>query len=137
MRRLMTGALSLLAVALLLGMGSIGVAPEGTIPKTEENIRAQLVDRAGVATELSRFSMDGKVFLDGRRGSGQMSVFFRDLKEVDFGPTSGDDTPSDLLLKSGKRIQLKVDRRAMFYGDTGAGTYRITAGNVSRIVFIK
>jgi hypothetical protein len=50
---------------------------------------------------------------------------------------SGNDTLADLLLKSGKRVQLKVNKSAIFYGDTGSGTYRISAGDVSRIVFHK
>ena len=137
MRKPMTVALVLLTAALLMGMANIGGTPEGTIPKTEENIRVHLVDRAGVSTDLTRFSMDGNVFLTGRRGEGQMSVFFRDLNEVSFGPVSGSDAPADLLLKSGKRIQLKVNKSDIFYGDTGSGTYHISAGNVSRIVFHK
>jgi len=137
MRNLLTVSLALLTAALLMGMGSIGGTPEGTIPKTEENIRAQLVDRSGLSNDLTRFSMDGKVFLKGRRGEGQMSVFFRDLKEVSFGPASGNDATADLLLTSGKRIQLKVHKRDIFYGDTGSGTYHISAGDVGRIVFPK
>lgn len=137
MRNLLTVALILLTAALLTGMGNLGGTPEGTVPKTDENIRAQLVDRAGVSTELSRFSMGGNVVFEGRRGEGTMSLFFRDLKEVSFGPVSGSDVPADLLLKSGKQIQLKVSKSAIFYGDTGSGSYRIAAGDVTRIVFHK
>lgn len=135
MRSALTAVLALLAAALLTGMGSLGGTPEGTVPKTDENIRAQIVDRSGVSTELSRFSMDGNVFLDGRRGEGKMSVFFHDLKEVGFGAVSGNDAPAELSLKSGSRVQLKVSKSAVFYGDTGSGAYRISAGDVSRIVF--
>jgi len=135
MRNLLTAILVLLTAVLLMGMGSVGGTKEGTIPKTEENIRAQLVDRSGVSSELTRFSMDGNVFLNGRLGEGQMNVFFRELKEVSFGQVSGNDAPAELLLKSGKQIKLNVNKSAVFYGDTGSGTYRISAGNVSRIEF--
>ena len=137
MRALLTVTLALLTAALLTGMGNIGGYPEGTIPKTDENIRAHLVDRSGASTELTRFSMDGKVFVKGRLGDGQMSVFFRDLNEVTFGPASGKDVSADLSLKSGKRLQLKVNKSDIFYGDTGSGVYQISAGDVSRIVFQK
>lgn len=137
MRNLLKVALVLLTAALLLGMGNVGGTPEGTVPKTNENIRAKLVDRSGVSNELTRFSMDGNIFLNGRRGEGQLSVFFRDLMEVSFGPVSGNDTPADLLLKSGKQVQMKVNKSAVFYGDTGSGAYHISAGDVSRIVFQK
>ena len=137
MRNLLTVALALLTATLLMGMGSVGGTKEGTIPRTNENIQAQLVDRSGVSSELTRFSMDGNVFLNGRRGEGEMSVLFRDLNEVSFGPVSGNYVAANLLLKSGKHVQLKVNKSAIFYGDTGSGTYRISAGDVSRIEFHK
>ena len=137
MRGILTTVLALLTITLLTGMGNMGGSPEGTVPKTDENIRAQVVDRSGVSTELSRFSMGGNVFVEGRRGEGQMSVFFRDLAEVSFGPVSGNDASAELLLKSGNRLQLKVNKNALFYGDAGSGAFRIEAGAVNRIVFHK
>ena len=137
MRGLLAPVLILLAAVMLTGMGNLGGTPEGTIPKVDENVKAKIVDRAGVSTELSSFSMDGKVFLEGRRGEGKMSVFFRDLKEVSFGPVSGDDVAADLLLQSGSRQQLKVLKSTLFYGNTGVGAYHISAGDISRIIFTK
>jgi hypothetical protein len=138
MRGALTVVLVLLAATMLLGMGNLGGAPAGTVPKTEENIKAQIVDRSGVTTELSRFSLAGEVFLEGRRGDGLMSVFFRDLKEINFGPVSGNDAPADLLLKSGSHLKLNVSKSAFFYGDlAGYGAFRISAGDISRIVFPK
>lgn len=136
MRSLTVILLALLTVVLLTGMGDLGGVPAGTIPKTEENIKAQIVDRSGVMTEVQGFSMDGQVFLDGRRGDGQMSVFFRDLQEISFGKVRGEEVPVELLLKTGSRLQLDVRKRILFYGDTGFGAYRIPARDVSRIVFV-
>ena len=101
--RALTAVMVMLTAAMLTGMGGLGGTPEGTVPKTEESIKAQLIDRSGVSTELSRFSRDGKVSLEGRRGEGAVSVSFHDLKEISFGPVSGDQAPADLLLKSGNR----------------------------------
>lgn len=133
MRNLMTAALVLVTTAVLMGMGSLGGAPEGEVPKTDENIKVQLTDRSGMKLELSRFSMNGKVFLEGKRGAGDMSVFFHDLKEIDLGPVSGDTVPANLLLKSGHRLQLNIRKSAVFHGDTGEGAYQISAPDVSRI----
>ncbi len=135
MRGALTAVLVLLTAAVLTGMGSLGGTPEGSVPKVDENVKARIVDRLGVTTEVSSFSMDGKVFLEGRRGEGKMNVPFHDLKEVGFGQVSGDDVAADLLLKSGGRHQLKVNKSTVFYGDTGYGAYHITAGDISRIVF--
>ncbi len=136
MRRLLLIVLALLAAVMLTGMGDLGGVPAGTVPKMEEDIKAQIVDRSGVSTELRNFSMDGQTFLDGRRGDGQMNIFFRELREISFGKVSGEEVPVDLLLKSGSRLQLKVRKRSIFYGDTGYGAYRIPARDVSRIVFV-
>lgn len=134
MRSIVTTMLVLLTASVLMGMGNLGGTPEGQVPKTDENIKVQLIDRSGVSTELTKFSINGKVFLEGKRGEGEMSVFFHDLKEVSFNPVSGDTVPAELLLKSGSRIQLKIPKGAVFHGDTGVGAYRISAHDVSRIV---
>ncbi|QXE92403.1 hypothetical protein [Geomonas subterranea] len=133
MRKLMTAALVLLTAAVLMGMGNLGGAPEGEVPKTDENIKVQLTDRSGMKVELTRFSMNGKVFVEGKRGAGEMSVFFHDLKEISFGLVSGDMVPADLLLKSGRRLQLNLRRSAVFHGDTGDGAYQISAPEISGI----
>jgi hypothetical protein len=66
-----------------------------------------------------------------------MDIFFRDLREVAFGQVSGDEVPVELLLKSGSRLQLKMRKRAVFYGNTGYGAYRITARDVNRIIVVE
>jgi hypothetical protein len=137
MRSLLKLILAFSSVPLLMGMGGLGGVPEGTVPKTDENIKVRISDRSGVTTDLNEFSMDGNVFLEGRRGDGKMNVFFRDLQEVAFGQVSGDEVPAELLLKSGSRIQLEVRKRVVFYGSTGYGAYRITARDVSRIVIVE
>lgn len=134
MRGIVTAVLVLLTAAMLMGMGNLGGTPEGKVPETSENIKVQLVDRSGISNELTGFSMNGKIFLEGKKGEGEMSVFFRDLKEVGFGPVSGDTVAADLLLRSGGRVQLKVPKGAVFHGNTGVGAYRISAHDVSRIV---
>lgn len=137
MRSMLMTALVLSAAALLMGMGGLGGVSEGTVPKTDENIKVRISDRSGVTTELNEFSMDGNVFLDGRLGDGKMTVFFRDLREVTFGQVSGDEVPVELLLKSGSPLQLKVRKRAVFYGSMAYGAYRIPARDVNRIVIVE
>ncbi len=64
-----------------------------------------------------------------------MSVKFHDLKEITFGSAGAKEVPADLLLKTGSRVQLKVNKSAVFNGDPGTGAFRIQAGNVGKIVF--
>jgi hypothetical protein len=137
MRGIVTTGLVLLTAAILMGMGNMGGTPEGSVPNTSENIKVQLVDRKGVAVELSRFSMDGKIYLEGNLGEGTMSVNFGDLKEVSFGPVTGDSVPADLLLSSDRHLQLKVHKVTVFYGVTENGAYRISVQNTDRIIVRK
>lgn len=135
MRGLVTGFLVLVASLLLTGMGGFGGTPAGTVPQTEEDIRAVVFDRSGVSTELTRFSLDGNVFIEGGRGSGKVSVFFRELKSLRFGEAGTNEVDAELLLKSGESLQLKVRKRAVFYGATPYGAYHIAAYDVDRIEF--
>lgn len=135
MRGALTVVLAILAGCLLMGMGSLGGTPEGEIPKPDKNFRVMLVDTSGVPSELTRFSMDGNLFVKGKRGEGEVTVPFGNIREVHFGQVSDSDVPADLVQTSGARIQLRVNKSATFFGDTGYGTYRIPAGNVSRIQF--
>ena len=137
MRGVWRVVLAIMTASLLTGMGNLGGTPEGTVPKTEENFKARVVDRSGVTTEVEHLSLDGKVFLEGGRGEGKITIRFRDLKEVGFGAVQGNEVAADLLFKSGEHQQLKVPKNALFYGDAGYGVFRIAAGDVSRIVFLK
>jgi hypothetical protein len=127
--------LIVLVAALLMGMGGLGGEPEGTVPETDENIQARVLDRSGVMTELTRFSMDGKVFLTGQRGSGEITVFFKNILELDFNKVVGEHIPAKLQLQSGEVLDLEVKKRAVFYGDTGYGAFQIRARDVKKIEF--
>lgn len=127
--------LIVLVAVLLMGMGGLGGEPEGKVPETDENIKARVFDRSGVMTELTQFSMDGKVFLTGKRGNGEITVFFKDIRRLEFDQVIGENVPAKLLLDSGETLGLEVKKRAVFYGSTGYGVFHIRARDVKRIEF--
>lgn len=133
MKRWLTIAATLLLATLLCGMGSLGGGPEGAVPKTEENIKVRLTDRQGVATELTSFSLEGKTVLEGKVGSGLMTVFFRNIDRAEFGNKEGEELPVKLFLKSGETLELSVRKRRIFYGSTGYGALQIRARDISKI----
>jgi hypothetical protein len=136
--RTIFAAMGIVLVGLVLcGMGGLGSGPEGTVPETKENIRVRLTDRAGVSTELTQFSMGGEVFLTGRRGDGEITVFFKHLDRVDFDQVVGQDVPADLVLDSKEKIHLLVRKRTLFYGNTGYGAFRIQARDIKTIEFLE
>ncbi len=135
MRNVIVTFMLLLLATVLTGMGMTGGGPGGTVPDVKEEIHARLVDRTGTSIELDRFSVDGEVFIEGERGSGTMSVFFNRLKAIRFGEISGEKVLTTVELKDGSSIDLKVSKRAVFYGDTGFGAYSIRAREVKEIRF--
>lgn len=135
MKGLAISMMIVLTALLLSGMGELGGGPEGTVPETSENIKARVFDRSGTMAELTRFSMDGKVFLAGKIGDGEVTVFFKDIREVDFNQVTGEYIRAILKLASGKSLDLRISKRAVFYGSTGFGAYNIRARDVKRIEF--
>lgn len=126
----------LVGTVALMGMGSLGGQPQGTAPKTEVNIHAQIVDRSGVTTEVAQFSMEGKVYLEGARGDGQMTVLFKKLQGIAFGKVEGQIVPAELKFKNGENLKLKLRKSSVFYGSTRYGTFQIRAGNIQKIEFL-
>jgi hypothetical protein len=132
------GWLSLLItiVALIsMGMGGLGGNPEGAVPKTDVNIQAELKDHGGTVTPLSQFSMDGKTFLDARRGQGRLTIPFLQIESISFGEIKGYEVKVVAKLKSGEVVSLSIRSGAQFYGSTGFGAFRIKSSDVASIVF--
>jgi len=120
---------------LLTGMGGMNGAPEGTVPETDEEVSARVVDRGGVSVDLTTFSMDGNIFLTGMQGRGDVTIFFRDVGKVTFSEPSGDLVPTEVVMKDGKKLRLDVRKRAVFYGKTEYGAYQVKARDIASIVF--
>jgi hypothetical protein len=136
MRKVAAIVLALAALCLLTAMGGLGGAPAGTVPQTDEDIRARLADRSGTVVELTRFSLEGNVFIEGALGSGKVSVFFRELKSLQLSEAGPNDLAAVLQLKSGESLHLILRKRALFYGATPYGAYHIVARDVERIDFL-
>lgn len=125
----------LLVLLFCTGMGGVGGYPEGTVPETELRIQATVTDRAGTETDLNQFSMNGETYLDAWRGRGSLTVPFQHIASVEFGAQQGDEVQAEVHLKSGNVMQLGVSSRALFYGSTGFGAFRIKTRDVKRITF--
>jgi len=133
MKRCVLTVLVLLAALFCMGMGELGGQPAGTVPETDVQITAKVVDRSGVETSLTQFSMDAKTFLDAQRGSGQLTIPFLELSSLVFGKANGDQMPVRVTLKSGEVLDVTVRKRSVFYGSTGYGAFVIKARDLARI----
>lgn len=133
MRRAFLMFFSGLVLVCLTGMGNLGGPPEGKTPETKENIRVRLTDASGVVTELSHFSMDGRVFLDGTRGQSRLMVPLREIRKIEVEEVSGDEAVLALTLASSESVPLTIRKLTTFFGDTGYGALQVQAKDVRQI----
>jgi hypothetical protein len=135
MKRLVPLVMAFGAFLLLTGMGGLGGVPEGTIPEVKEDIGVRLVDRSGTATELTRVSVDGNLFLEGMRGNGKVSIPLQEVMRLEVTAVAGETVAARLLLRNENTLNLSLRKRAVLYGDTGYGAYQIQLRDVQSIEF--
>lgn len=126
--------LLILVVAIFLtGMGNLGGAPVGTVPKVEEEIKAKVTDQSGVVTTLD-VSLDGQTVIEGERGNASVTIQLRDINSLTMRPSDGKDKISATIkLKDGQDVQLQLRKRLFFNGSTGYGAFVIRAVDVKLI----
>jgi hypothetical protein len=122
----------------LLGMGELGGGPTpiDKIPAPEKNYSAGVIDRVGVQTTLQSFSFEGKIFLAGNYGSASVTIPFEKIAEIQFEGPEGNEMGVKVILRDQKTIQVKVDKRAKFFGKTEFGTYQVEGKDLKSIRFL-
>jgi len=121
-------------IPVLMGMGSFNTAgPADTIPVPEKSFQATFVDTMGVATTCSDVSIDGDVFVYGKRGEGIYTVPFDAIKEIVFLKQGGRVTAS-IHMRSGGTEDVIVDKALTVFGKTQYGTFTIDIENLKKIV---
>jgi hypothetical protein len=138
MNKYIAPAIILFCLSFLMGMGELGggPAPIDKIPAPEKNYSAGVVDRTGVQTNLQSFSLEGKIFLAGKYGSASVSIPFEKIGEIQFQGVEGNEMGLNVILRDQKTVQVKVDKRAKFYGKTEFGTYQIETKDLKSIRFL-
>lgn len=126
--------LLLAAAVFLTGMGNLGGAPVGTVPKVDEEIKAKVTDQSGVITTLQQFSLDGQTAIEGERGNASVTIQLRDIDSLALRPSEAKDKITAIIkLKDGQEVQLQLRKRLIFNGSTGYGAFVIRAVDVNRI----
>ena len=120
----------------LMGMGDLGGAgPANKIPTPEKSFSVKVVDGEGIQTSLSQFSQEGKVFLTGKRGNATVAIPFEKIFQIQFQTGEGNDSQAKVILRGRESIDVKVDKRAKFYGRAEFGTFQIEAKDLRSIHF--
>lgn len=138
MKKYIAPGIILLCFSFFMGMGGLGGGPTpiDKIPAPEKNFSAGVVDRTGVQTTLQSFSLEGKIFLAGNYGSASVAIPFEKIGEIQFQGVEGNEMGLKVILRDQKTVQVKVDKRAKFYGKTEFGTYQIETKDLKSIRFL-
>ncbi len=126
--------LLLISAIFLTGMGNLGGAPVGTVPKVEEEIKAKVTDQSGIVTTLQQFSLDGQTVIEGERGNASVTIQLRDIDSLTLRAAEvKDKIIATIKLKDGLEVQLHLRKRLIFNGSTGYGAFVIRAVDVNSI----
>ncbi len=137
MNRWIAPGLIVICFLFLMGMGELGgtAGPVEKIPVPEKNFSVGVLDRDGVHTALQSFSFAGKVFLAGKYGSGEVTIPFEKIAEIQFQGQEGSEIVVKVLLRDQKSVLVKIDKQAKFFGKTDFGSYQIEAKGLKSIRF--
>ncbi|HEU19562.1 MAG TPA: hypothetical protein ENO00_09370 [Deltaproteobacteria bacterium] len=135
MKKFLTALAVVSIIPLLMGMGGIlGEDSPDKIPLPDEKFNAVYIDQFNVTTECTNVSIQGKSFIEGKRGEGTYAIPFQNVTSVIFLMRNGT-LEGHVTLKDGIEmiLVLKGDQKA--YGKTRYGTFQIKLGDLKKMVF--
>ncbi|PKN33332.1 MAG: hypothetical protein CVU61_14035 [Deltaproteobacteria bacterium HGW-Deltaproteobacteria-19] len=130
-KRILSIMVVLLAVPVLMGLGSQGGTP-GKIPKPDKKFAATFVDHLDVVTDCRDVSIEGITFLEGKRGGGIVTIPFQNITSVLF-RLNGDKLIAAVRLADGKTMELTVEKKHRAFGMTDYGTFQIQLIDVKKM----
>ena len=137
MKRFLAPMFILVSILFITGMGEMGGAvPGDKIPTPEKNFAVRVTDREGVQTSLNQFSQEGKVSLVGKRGSATVSIPFEKISQVQIQVVEGNDVQVKVSLRTQESVDIKLDKRAKFYGKADFGTFQIDGKDLKAVNFL-
>lgn len=126
-------AIGVVLVCLLsLGMGGSGEDSVVSIPKTDKNFVATLVDQADVSMQLEHFSFDGMTFLTGKFGKSDISIDFEKIDSVAF-LLHENVVKAGVRLKDGQLVEIMIDRNKPCFGSSSFAHVRIEVADIKKV----
>lgn len=126
----------LATVPFLSGMGSMQApSTPGKIPVPVKQYQATFVDQADVATECTEVSIEGAVYLEGKRGEGNYTISFDGIEQVLF-RVNADRLSGIVKLRTGGTTELILNKAHKAYGRTKYGTFQIKLIDLKTITIV-
>ncbi len=132
MKRMPRFMLLFAAAPLLLGMGGLTETPADKVPPTSRSFAATYIDQMDVVTECTEASIDGKTYIEGRRGEGKLAIDFEKVRSILFRMKDGELTGTVSLLDGSETvIVVNKDRKA--YGRAKYGAFQIKLSDLKKM----
>jgi len=115
----------LATIPFLAGMGAMqGPTSPEKIPVPAKQYDATFVDQMDIATECTEMSIEGAIYLEGKRGEGNYTISFDNIEQVLF-RVNADRLTGIAKLRSGGTTELILNKKHKAYGRTKYGTFQI------------
>jgi len=127
--------LVVLVVPFLVGMGGIlGEDSADNIPTPEQKFTAIYIDQVDVTTICSNISIQGKTFIEGKKGEGTYAIHFEKIKDILF-VLKGENLRGIITFYDGNKIELSLNKGHKAYGKTAHGTFQIKLLDLKKMTF--
>lgn len=125
--------LAVLLLPLMMGMGSMtGNGPPDKVPVAEKKFNAIFIDEMDIITRCTDVSIEGKTYIEGRKGKGIYTIPFEEIESVTF-LSRGDELRVLVRLRNQNTDELILDADRKAYGRTGHGTFQIRLGDIKKM----
>lgn len=115
----------LVTIPFLTGMGSMqGSSSPEKIPVPVGQYYATFIDQRDVTTECREVSIEGAIYLEGKRGEGNYTISFDNIEQVLF-RLNADRLTGIVKHRAGGATELILNRTHKAYGRTKYGTFQI------------
>lgn len=124
----------LILIPVMLGMGSMleNDSPE-KIPIPPEKFDATYIDQMDVITECTEASINGKTFIEGKKGEGRYTINFKDIREIVF-LKKEDKLRGIVKLLNGESVDMILNNDHKAYGRTRYGTFQIILAKLNKMI---
>jgi len=134
MKRVVLPLVVFVLVPMLMAMGVFsGEGSPDKIPVPDKKFNATFVDQMDVIAECREVSIDGKTFMEGKKGEGIHAVPFDHISQVSF-RMQENKLYGNVTLKDGSRLELTLNKEHKAYGRTKYGTFQVKLSSLKRMI---
>ncbi len=126
--------LIMLFLPFILGMGSMtGSGTPDKVPVTEKKFSATFIDQMDIITKCTEVSIEGKTFIEGKKGKGVYTIPFEEVESVVF-LLKGEELRGLVRVKNNSSDELILDNNHKAYGRTAHGTFQIGLADIKKMI---